>query len=133
MLFAWLSISETLAVFRQKDNLLLPSCVILLTRQTSQSAIFILLVRQTRQASDSLSQIITNHPGSPPHSSHELFSTWNHTLAALPVASVKGRRTTRNPRAVLTHPNSTTGRDPRGKMLQLGRAACAAQISSFGS
>lgn len=69
----------------KKDNvlLLLPRCVILLTRQTSQSEIFILLIMQTHHTSDSLFQTITNHPGSPPHLSHILLSTWKHTLAAL--------------------------------------------------
>lgn len=104
LLFAWLGISKALLVFRQKDNLLLPRCIILLTRQTSQSEIFILLIMQTHHTSGSLFQTITNPPGLPPHLSHVLLSTWNHTLAALSGASVKGKQTTPSPRAALTHP-----------------------------
>lgn len=66
----WLCTLKTVLVFRLKDNLLLPRCVVLLTRQTSQSEIFILLIMQTRHASDSLFQTITNHPGSLPRLSH---------------------------------------------------------------
>lgn len=133
-LFAWLSISKTLPVFRQKDNLLLPRCTILLTRQTSHSEIFILLIMQTRHTSDSLFQTITNHPGSPPHLSHILFSTWNHTLAAFSVGSVEGKQTTRSLRTVLTHPSwqcSHRESAPAGERSLCSRGE--AQTSSFGS